>query len=72
MLFLVQVVPLKRASIRVSLVIIFVVQAFEVIRVWFILFYFKLRGIDFKICFAITREVVVMFNFVWPIVFDTP
>jgi len=45
-------------------VFIFAVQIFEGITVWFVLFYFKLRWVYFKICLATPGEVAIMFDLV--------
>ena len=70
MLFLVEVMSLEEASIGVSLMITFILQIFEVMKVWFILFCFKLRETDLKISFVIPSRIAVIFNFIWSIVFD--
>jgi len=57
--FFIKVVPLEKAGVEISLVIIFAVQEFKCIGIWFILFGFKLRQVGLKICFAISNRISV-------------
>lgn len=50
--------------------IVFVVQTFEVMRAWFILFHFKIRGISLEASLVTLSKMAVMFEFVWTIALD--
>ena len=42
----------------------FIVQAFESVRAWFILFGFKIQGISLEVYFITPCKMTVMFNLV--------
>ena len=60
----------ERAEIRIYLVISFAVNAFESVRIQFLLFHFKSKQVDFEVCLATPCEVSVIFTFVWSIIFN--
>ena len=69
--FFIEVMSPKETNIKVSLMIAFVIQALEAVRIRFTMFGFESRYVSLKVCFAVS-EMSVMFNFVRAIAFDTP
>jgi len=43
------------------------VDALEGVRAWFVLFSFKMRGVDLEISLKVPDKVVVVFGFIWTI-----
>ena len=60
----------EEIKIRVSLVIILTIEAFEIIRAWFTLLDFQSERIRLTITFVALPKVSVVFGFVWTITFD--
>jgi len=67
MLFSVEAVILERASIGVGLVVTLAIDTLEGVKVWFVLFGFKMRGVGLKISLTALGGVLVAFGFVWTI-----
>jgi len=62
--FFVETMVLKWTRVGVSLMITLTVDTLEGVRVWFILFGFKLRRVGLEISLAAPHEVAVMFGFI--------
>ena len=71
-LFLIEVISPEKTDIRISLMIVFAIQALEAVRSRFTLFCFESGYVSLKVCFAIPSEMSVVFNFVETIVFNIP
>jgi len=62
--FLIKPVFPEWTNVGVSLMIALTVKTFEIVGTWLSLLYLELKGIYFKICFAVLSEMSVMFSFV--------
>jgi len=69
MLVFVEVVSPERADVGVSLMIVFTIQTFKAVRIWFILLSFWTSRVDLEVCFVVLSIVSVMFNLVRSITF---
>jgi len=62
--FFVEIMFSEWADVGICLVIAFVVNAFEHVRVRFILFHLKPWQVDFEVCLTAPHKFSVMFGFV--------
>jgi len=69
--FFVETMTPEWARVGVGLIITLAVDALEEVRVWFVLFGFKPRGIDLKISLAAPGKVAVVFSFMWTVALQT-
>ena len=61
---------LERTDIKVSLIIVFAIQALKAMKTEFTLFGFKFMQISIQVCFATPSKISVVFNFIEAVIFN--
>ena len=70
-LLLVEPILLERVYVGICLVIAFTVDTLKHMRTRFTLLYFKFWQVDFEVCLIVPTKLSMMFEFIWPITFNT-
>lgn len=52
------------------MIVALVIQVFEGVRTWFVLFHLKSQGVGFEISLVTLHKLLVVFSLMWSVVFN--